>query len=78
MDAIIWNMEQELCDACGATLGYYGECPNCGLDGFDPEGEMDPRYDDSGDYDERAYFAGEYDEEWGYMAQSAPLAATDS
>lgn len=58
----IWVMDSDLCDNCGALLGNFGECPNCGWEGIDWNEEEEEDYVDFGDYDEESYFMGEYDE----------------
>jgi len=50
----VWVSEGDLCEECGALLGYFGECPDCGWGELDDAywDEEDDNLTDFGDYDE--------------------------
>lgn len=57
METTIWVSDSDLCDNCGALLGDFRECPECGWEGVDWGDECDD------EEDEDVYYVGEYDQE---------------
>jgi len=60
MDNVIWVMDSDFCEECGALLDYFGCCPN-GCDFLFPgeEDEDEPDLDpDNLDFDENGKYIG--------------------